>query len=82
MNGEQPDKVDVEAGASQGFWVVVVGLLVVLVSFVVAVLRFDQAADAATALGPVTPVVGTLVGAYFVSGDAGRGRRGELLHLV
>jgi|AntDryMetagUQ889_1029465.scaffolds.fasta_scaffold03528_3 threonine/homoserine/homoserine lactone efflux protein len=69
-----PEKGGAGEGGRQGFWVVVVGLLVVLTAFIVAVLRYEQAAQAATALGPVTAVVGTLVGAYFGVrvGSAGR----------
>jgi hypothetical protein len=48
-----------------GFWVVVVGLAVVALVWTVAILNWKQASDVATAVGSVTGVVGTLVGAYF-----------------
>jgi hypothetical protein len=48
-----------------GVWVVLAGLLVILVAFIWAVESYAKAADASTALAPVTGVVGTIVGAYF-----------------
>lgn len=48
-----------------GAWVVITGLIVILVSFVVAVLHYDNATEATTAVGAVSGVIAALVGAYF-----------------
>jgi hypothetical protein len=61
----RPEKGDAGDGGRQGFWVVVVGLLVVLAAFVVAVLRFDRPPTQPPRSDRSPPVVGTLVGAYF-----------------
>lgn len=46
--------------------VVALGLGVVFVSFVISVLVFDDSAtDVSTAVGSITGVIGTIVGAYF-----------------
>lgn len=59
-----------------GAMIIVTGLIVLLTVFLVAVHRYAQAADVATAVGALTTVVGTLVGAYFGAhvGSAGRER--------
>ncbi len=59
-----------------GAGIIVTGLIVLLVVFLVAVHRYGQAADVATAVGALTTVVGTLIGAYFGAhvGAAGRER--------
>jgi hypothetical protein len=44
---------------------VVAGLAAIVITFGIAVARYDKAADAATALAPVTGVIAALVGAYF-----------------
>ncbi len=46
-------------------WVVLAGIGSVAVVTIVAILHYNAAADLVTALGPVTGVIGTLVGAYF-----------------
>jgi hypothetical protein len=48
-----------------GFWIVVIGLLVIGTVFGISVSKWAAAADVATAAGPVTSVIGTLVGAFF-----------------
>ena len=48
-----------------GFWVVVVGLVVVLVVYAVAIRTWGGAADVAEVVSSVTAVVGTIVGAFF-----------------
>lgn len=60
----------------QGFYVVVVGLLVVLTIYVVAVLRWDSASDVTTVVGSAGGIVGTVIGAFFgvQVGSAGRDR--------
>jgi uncharacterized protein YacL len=51
--------------AKLGVLVVIAGLAVILIGFVLAVLHYHVAGDAATALASITGVVGTIVGAYF-----------------
>jgi len=48
-----------------GARVVIAGLTAIVIIFGVAVLRFNKAADVATAVGSVSGIVATLVGAYF-----------------
>ena len=48
-----------------GFWVVVIGLFIVGIIFVVSILKWSTAADVATAVGSLTGVVGTIIGAFF-----------------
>jgi hypothetical protein len=50
---------------SWGAWVVIAGLVAVVVIFVVAVLRYNTAAEVTTAVGAVSGVIAALVGAYF-----------------
>lgn len=59
-----------------GAMIILTGLIVLLMVFLVAVYHYAQAADVATAVGSLTTVVGTLVGAYFGAhvGSAGRER--------
>lgn len=65
--------------AKYGIVVVLAGLAVILVAFIVALARYDKAADVSTALAPVTGIVGTLVGAYFgvQVGSEGKARAEE-----
>ncbi len=46
-------------------WVVLAGIASVAAVTIVAILHYKAAADLVTALGPVSAVIGTLVGAYF-----------------
>jgi hypothetical protein len=46
-------------------WVILAGLGAVAVITVVALIRYDDPTAIVTALGPVTGVIGTLIGAYF-----------------
>jgi hypothetical protein len=48
-----------------GFWIVIAGLVVVGAVFVAAVLKWTTAADVSTAVGSLTGVVGTIIGAFF-----------------
>ena len=48
-----------------GFWVVIIGMLVVCLIFVVSILRWSLAADVASAVGAAAGVIGTIVGAFF-----------------
>jgi hypothetical protein len=48
-----------------GFWVVIVGFLLVGVIAVAAVLKWNTAGDVTAIIGSVTGVVGTVVGAFF-----------------
>ena len=48
-----------------GFYIVLIGLLVVLAVFVIAILKVDNASDATAVIGAVTGVIGTLVGTFF-----------------
>jgi phage tail tape-measure protein len=68
-----------------GFWIVVIGLLVIGAVFGLSVSKWAAAADVATAAGPVTSVIGTLVGAFFgvQLGAAGKDKAEEkALHLA
>jgi hypothetical protein len=48
-----------------GFFIVLIGLLVVLTVFIIAILRLENASDATAVIGAVTGVIGTLVGTFF-----------------
>jgi hypothetical protein len=49
-----------------GAWVVVIAaFLVILGAFTLAVTKYREAGDVATAMGSVTGVIGAVVGAYF-----------------
>jgi hypothetical protein len=48
-----------------GMWVTLAGVAAVTAITIVALIRYDDATSIVTALGPVTAVIGTLVGAYF-----------------
>jgi hypothetical protein len=48
-----------------GFWIVIVGLLVIVLVFLSAIARWTVAADVTAVVGSVTGVVGTVVGAFF-----------------
>jgi hypothetical protein len=48
-----------------GAWVVIAAFLVILGAFTLAVTKYREAGDVATAMGSVTGVIGALVGAYF-----------------
>jgi len=44
------------------FFIVLIGLLVVLAVFIIAILRLENASDATAVIGAVTGVIGTLIG--------------------
>jgi hypothetical protein len=48
-----------------GMWVTLAGVGAVTSITIVALIRYDNATSIVTALGPVTAVIGTLIGAYF-----------------
>jgi len=48
-----------------GFWVVILGLLVVSIIFIAAIYRWQNTQDVTTAVGVVTGIIGTLVGTFF-----------------
>ena len=48
-----------------GFWIVVIGLVLVTLVLVAAILKWNSASDVATVVGSVTGVVGTIIGAFF-----------------
>ncbi|OGO09954.1 MAG: hypothetical protein A3K46_05140 [Chloroflexi bacterium RBG_13_60_9] len=65
MNANAKTVAADELRVRYGFWVVVIGLAIVGIVFVVAILKWTTAADVATAVGSLTGVVGTIVGAFF-----------------
>jgi hypothetical protein len=48
-----------------GFWIVTLGLVLVVVVFLAAMARWTAASDVAAAVGSVTGVIGTIIGAFF-----------------
>jgi hypothetical protein len=48
-----------------GFFLVLVGLVVLVVCFIASLIAFNTAADVGTAMGAITGTVGALVGAFF-----------------
>jgi hypothetical protein len=48
-----------------GFWIVLVGIVIVGAVFIVAILKWTTAADVATAVGSIAGVIGTIIGAFF-----------------
>lgn len=48
-----------------GFWVVIVGLVVIVLVLVLAMTRWTAASDVTAVVGSVMGVVGTVVGAFF-----------------
>lgn len=65
MAEETPDIPIDDVRVKYGFWIVIFGLLMVLAVFIIAVLKWDNAADATAAIGAATGVIGTLVGTFF-----------------
>ena len=51
--------------AKYGFWVILSGLAVLLITFLYSGWRWPDVKDASTALAAVTGTIGTLVGTYF-----------------
>jgi len=54
-----------EKRTTYGFWVVLTGLMIVLISFLATIMKWTTAADVSTVLASITSVVGTLVGTFF-----------------
>lgn len=48
-----------------GFWIVILGLVLVAAVFLAAIAKWSAAQDAAAAVGSVTGVIGTIIGAFF-----------------
>ncbi len=48
-----------------GAWVVIAAFVAILGAFALAVTKYREAGDVATAMGSITGVIGALVGAYF-----------------
>jgi len=65
MNPTKLDFSTDELRMKYGFWVVIIGLILVGIVFIVAIVKWTTAADVATAVGSLTGVVGTIIGAYF-----------------
>lgn len=70
----RPRPADTSARWKYGLWAALSGIGAIGVCFVVAILRYPTAQDAAAVTGPVVAAIGTLVGAYFgiQAGSAGR----------
>jgi hypothetical protein len=51
--------------AAWGAWVVIAGLVAIVAVFGFSLLRFDKAAEVATAVGSVSGIIAALIGAYF-----------------
>jgi len=62
-------------GDTYGFLVVAIGLAVLLVMFLYAANRWDDAKDFVAAMGAVTGTVGTIIGAYFGVKVGERGKK-------
>ena len=48
-----------------GFWIIILGFVLVTIVFLTAILKWTTASDVATVVGSVTGVVGTIIGAFF-----------------
>ncbi len=48
-----------------GFWIVLLGLVLVAAVFLAAIAKWSAAQDVAAAVGSVTGIIGTMVGAFF-----------------
>ncbi len=62
---QKPPTTGSGTGPAWGAWVVIVGMSAIVLVFGLSILRFNKAADVATAMGAVTGVIAALVGAYF-----------------
>lgn len=47
-----------------GFWIIMSGLIIVMIAFLVATFRWQNAEDVTATVGIITSFIGTLVGAY------------------
>ena len=68
MPDESQHRQDVAAkkpDGPYGMYVVLAGLLAVTTVALAAIFHYSTATQVVTALGPVTGIIGTLVGAYF-----------------
>jgi protein-S-isoprenylcysteine O-methyltransferase Ste14 len=61
VSGNENDQLRIK----YGFWIVFLGLVVAAAVFFGAIFHWTAAADVATAVGSVTGVIGTVVGAFF-----------------
>jgi hypothetical protein len=57
-----------------GFWVIIIGFILVAVIFIVAIFKWQEASDVTAVVGAFTGLVGTVVGAFFGAqiGSAGK----------
>ncbi len=57
-----------------GFWVIIIGFVLVAVVFIAAVFKWPKAADVVAVVGSFTGLVGTVVGVFFGAqiGSAGK----------
>lgn len=59
------DPIPVRRDAPYAMWVIIAGLSAMTLVTIAALVRYPSPTAIVTALGPVTGVIGTLVGAYF-----------------
>src|SRR5438094_10639418 len=81
MSNDESDpswKLD-ELRVKRGIWIVISGLIAVVIVFAMSMRKFSAAADVVAVLGPITSVVGSLVGAFFglQLGSAGKEKADE-----
>ncbi len=57
-----------------GFWVIIIGFILVAGIFIVATLKWQEASDVTAVVGAFTGLIGTVVGAFFGAqiGTAGK----------
>jgi hypothetical protein len=48
-----------------GFWIIIVGFIIVLGAFAIAIVKWSDAKDVTAGVGAVTGIVGSLSGAFF-----------------
>jgi hypothetical protein len=65
MNDNQTASQVDQMRVKYGFWIVVLGLCLVAGAFFAAIAKWTTASEVAAAVGSVTGVVGTIIGAFF-----------------
>jgi len=70
INGNNIDKIRLK----YGFWVIIIGFILVAGIFIVAILKWQEASDVTAVVGAFTGLIGTVVGAFFGAqiGSAGK----------
>jgi uncharacterized membrane protein len=70
INENNIDKIHIK----YGFWVIIIGFILVTVIFIVAIFKWQEASDVTAVVGAFTGLVGTVVGAFFGAqiGSAGK----------